>query len=200
MFFCKDKSGQHSLKLVVRSVRTWAATASSTIFLFAEAERDVLVLDHVGDLASHGENKENDPIAKQDRPEHRNVKHREECHHKRNAECLCHRIPELELRETADERLELIRASGRKRRSIRTPSSLRINKRGQEPDEQIQKVDPKSISDDVEALDVVNPQTVGKGHDKSPNPPVSSVRRSLVEVMLVDPPRLMRFLLNRGRH
>lgn len=110
------------------------------------------------------------------------------------------KLPELELRETADERLELIRASGRKRRSIRSPSSLRINKRGQEPDEQIQKVDPKSISDDVEALNVVNPQTVGKGHDKSPNPPVSSVRRSLVEVMLVDPPRLMRFLLNRGRH
>lgn len=42
--------------------------------LFADAERNVLVLDHVGDLASHGEDKENDPVANQYRPEDGNIK------------------------------------------------------------------------------------------------------------------------------
>lgn len=49
----------------------------------------------MGDLASHGENKENDPIAKKDWPEHRNVKYREECHEKRDAESLGHGVPEI---------------------------------------------------------------------------------------------------------
>lgn len=65
-----------------------------SFYLFAEAERDVLVLDHVGDLAPHGENKENDPIAQQNWPKHRNVKHREECHEEGYAESLCHGVPE----------------------------------------------------------------------------------------------------------
>lgn len=51
------------------------------------------MLDHVGDLASHGEDKENNPVAKQYRPEDRNVKDREECHEKCYAECLSHGVP-----------------------------------------------------------------------------------------------------------
>lgn len=61
--------------------------------LFADAERNVLVLDHVRDLASHGEDKENDPVAKQYRPEDGNIKDREERHQKGNAEGLSHRVP-----------------------------------------------------------------------------------------------------------
>jgi len=62
-------------------------------YLFSDAERNVLVLDHVGYLASHGEDKENDPVAKQYGPEDGNIKHREECHKKGYAECLSHGVP-----------------------------------------------------------------------------------------------------------
>lgn len=43
-------------------------------YLLSNTERNVLVLDHVGDLASHGEDKENNPVAKQYGPEDGNVK------------------------------------------------------------------------------------------------------------------------------
>lgn len=51
------------------------------------------MLDHVGDLASHGEDKENDPVANQYRPEDGNIKDREERHQKGYAERLGHGVP-----------------------------------------------------------------------------------------------------------
>jgi len=109
-------------------------------------------------------------------------------------------LPEFELGETANERLELIRTSSRQRRPIRDPTSFRINKRGQEPDKQIEKVDSKTIGDDVETLNIVNPQTVDKSDDKSSNPPVICMRCGLVKIVLVNPPCLMCSLLNRCGH
>uniref|UniRef100_A0A1J3HUD5 Uncharacterized protein n=1 Tax=Noccaea caerulescens TaxID=107243 RepID=A0A1J3HUD5_NOCCA len=144
----------------------------AAIFLFADAERNVLVLDHVGDLASHGEDKENDPVANQYRPEDGNIKDREERHQKGYAECFGHGVPEFKLRQSADKWLELVRATSRQRSSIRG-FELRINERGQEPNEQIQEVDTKTIRDDVESMNGVNPQTVDKKDDKRSNPPVS---------------------------
>lgn len=89
-------------------------------------------------------------------------------------------LPEFEFGEPANKRLELIRTSSRQSRAIRDPTGLRINKRGQEPYKQIQKVDSKTIGDDVETLNIVNPQTVDKSDDKSSDPPVSCMRCSLV--------------------
>jgi hypothetical protein len=161
----------------LKSISTRAAAAvrrrfPAAIFLFSDAERNVLVLDHVGYLASHGEDKENDPVAKQYGPEDGNIKHREECHKKGYAECLSHGVPEFKLRETADKWLELIRTSSRQSSSIRY-LELRINKRRQKPDKQIQEVDSKTIGDDVESVNRVNPQTVDKKENKCSDPPVS---------------------------
>jgi len=66
-------------------------------YLFTDAEGDVLVLDHVGDLASHGEEKENNPVAKQNRPEDRDIKDREERHEESYAEGLSHGVPEKQI-------------------------------------------------------------------------------------------------------
>ena len=124
------------------------------------------------DLASHGENKEKDPIAKQDRSEDRNVKHREECHHKRNAEGLSHGVPELELRESADKRLELIRAASRERSSTIRGVELGVNERGQEADVEVEEVDAETVGDDVESVNGENPQAVDEEDDERADPPV----------------------------
>lgn len=67
----------------------------SEIYLLPNVEWDVLVFDHVSDLAPHCKNKENDPVTKQYRPEYRNIKYRKECHYKRNAESLGHGVPTM---------------------------------------------------------------------------------------------------------
>ena len=140
--------------------------------LFADAERNVLVLNHVRDLASHGEDKENDPVAKQYRPEDRNIKDREERHEKGNAEGLSHGVPELELRESADKRLELIRAASRERSSTIRGVELGVNERGQEADEEVEEVDAETVGDDVESVNGENPQAVDEEDDERADPPV----------------------------
>lgn len=62
------------------------------------------------------------------------------------------KIPEFELGETADKGLELIRASSRERSSS-CVVELRIDKRGQEADEEIEEVDAEGVGDDVETVD-----------------------------------------------
>lgn len=63
------------------------------------------------------------------------------------------KIPEFELGETADKGLELIRASSRERSSSSCVVELRIDKRGQEADEEIEEVDAEGVGDDVETVD-----------------------------------------------
>ena len=67
------------------------------------------MLDHVGDLASHGEEKENNPVAKQNRPEDRNIKDGEEGHQKRNAEGLSHGVPEKQIQSPSKKERKLIK-------------------------------------------------------------------------------------------
>lgn len=63
------------------------------VHLFPNVERNVFVLDHVCDLAPHRENKEYNPVTKQDGPKHRNIKHGKEGHDKCNAESLREGVP-----------------------------------------------------------------------------------------------------------
>jgi len=79
-------------------------------------------------------------------------------------------LPEFELRKPSDEGLELIRTLGGQQRRIRR-LKLRINQRGQEPNQQIQDVDPKGISDDVKPLNIVHPYEIKHCYNKCSDPP-----------------------------
>lgn len=68
-------------------------SAQKEIYLLSYVERNIFVLDHVHDLALHGENKKNNPVDKQNRPENRHIEHGEEGHQKSYAESLSDRIP-----------------------------------------------------------------------------------------------------------
>ena len=61
--------------------------------LLANGEGNVAVLDHVLDLALHGDKEEHQPVHEQDGPEHRHIKHREEGHHKAQQQRLKRRVP-----------------------------------------------------------------------------------------------------------
>lgn len=63
------------------------------------------------------------------------------------------KLPELKLRQSANERFELVRTFSRQHRPIRR-LQLRIDQRWQKPNQQIQQVDAQSIRHDVKSLDI----------------------------------------------
>lgn len=66
----------------------------SSSHLLSNAEWNILVLDHVHDLALHCKDKKNNPIAEEYGPENRDIKNREEGHQKGDTKSLCNGIPE----------------------------------------------------------------------------------------------------------
>ncbi|KAK4766796.1 hypothetical protein SAY87_008438 [Trapa incisa] len=104
-------------------------------------------------------------------------------------------VPELELGEATDERPELIRSASGEARSVHEVLHLRIHLRGQEPDQEVQHVDPDGVGHDVEPLDEVDSDEVDEGEPKEGDPAVEHVRNRLVEEVPVplrqgeDPPR-----------
>lgn len=94
-------------------------------------------------------------------------------------------LPELELREAANERAELIGSTGREARTVRKVLDLRVDLRREKPDEQVEKVDPQAVRHDVEALDQVNAEDVDQGDAERTQPAVEHVRRRFVEQVLV---------------
>lgn len=65
--------------------------------LLSKIERKVSVLDHVHDLPLDGEKIQKQPVAQQDRPEHRYIQKREESHDKRNHKSLSSSIPKNQI-------------------------------------------------------------------------------------------------------
>lgn len=49
-------------------------TADPRVRLFADIKGHILVLDHMMDLSPHGQEKEEEKVHQQDRPEHRDIK------------------------------------------------------------------------------------------------------------------------------
>lgn len=49
-------------------------------YLFTKVERDILVLDHMHNLALHSQEKQYHPITEKDGPKYRDVKQRKESH------------------------------------------------------------------------------------------------------------------------
>jgi len=66
------------------------------------------MLDHMHDLPLHSEHKEDDEVDEEYRPEDRDVKHREEGHHKADDDGFYTRQPELELGQSSHKGLVLI--------------------------------------------------------------------------------------------
>jgi hypothetical protein len=62
--------------------------------LLPKTEGHIFVLDHMHNLALHRKDEENNPVAKEYGPEDRNIKHREESHHKSYNKSFCDCIPE----------------------------------------------------------------------------------------------------------
>ena len=90
-------------------------------------------------------------------------------------------LPELKLRKPANEGLEFIRAFCRQQRPSPTRNfHLRINQRRQEPNQQIQEINPQTIGDNVKPLNVINPQNVNQHYNSTPNPSIDRVWSSLI--------------------
>lgn len=124
----------------------------SLIVLFSEIERYISVFDHMWYLPPHSKWEQDHPVEEEYRPEDWNIKRTKESHHNCNAKCHCDRVPELELREAANERTELIGSSNRKSRTVSGVGDGGINLRGEETDEKIEDVNAKTVRNDVEAF------------------------------------------------
>ena len=88
-------------------------------------------------------------------------------------------LPELKLRKPANEGLEFIRTFRRQQSPVRK-FHLRINQRRQEPNQQIQQINPQTIGDNVKTLNITNPQNVNQYYNKAPNPSIDRVWSSLI--------------------
>lgn len=74
-----------------KSPKRWAGCREA--HLFTEREWHVLVLDHVSYLPFHCEDKEDNPVHKQDRPEDGDVEDGEEGHEEGNDESFRDGVP-----------------------------------------------------------------------------------------------------------
>uniref|UniRef100_J3KVN1 Uncharacterized protein n=1 Tax=Oryza brachyantha TaxID=4533 RepID=J3KVN1_ORYBR len=142
----------------------YADTSKSKTNLFPNVEGNIFVFYHMHDLTLHCEDEKNHPIAEKYWPEDRNIKYREESHHKSYKKSFCNCIPEnqanecyghseLELGEAPDEGLELIGAAGGEGGAVGGGLGLGVDHGGEEADEEVEEVDPEAVGDDVEALD-----------------------------------------------
>lgn len=98
-------------------------------------------------------------------------------------------LPEFELRQTANERLEFIRTLGRERRAIHN-FQLRIDLGRQKPNQEIQEIDPQPIGDYVKTLKVIHTQTIDRRNTKRSQPSPNRMRRRSVQIVLKRPREL----------
>lgn len=143
----------------------------------AEGEGHVAVLDHVLDLFPHWrgewvskiktrmmeykqpqslltrEDKQDDPVHNEDRPEDGHVKNAEPAAQERDANGARGRVPELELGQPADERPELLVLLGRQAASRAVLHLVveglvgRVELGRQEGEEQVEQVDAQTVGD-----------------------------------------------------
>jgi hypothetical protein len=76
------------------------------VVLFAQIKRYILVLDHMLDLSSHSDSKEDAEVDQKNGPEHRNIKYAKETANKSNEDSLGGGVPKLELGQSSNERPE----------------------------------------------------------------------------------------------
>jgi len=93
-------------------------------------------------------------------------------------------VPELELREAANEGAKLIGSSGGEGRAV---VNLGIDLRGKEADEEVEDVNAEGVGDDVEALDQVHAENIDGSHHQTPDPTAEDMRRRFVQHVLILP-------------
>eukprot|EP01137_Pigoraptor_chileana_P003656 Opistho-2@44149 len=178
---------------LLRCVRSFSQSLGALVLAlvapFAGCPREILVLDHVADLALHRDRKQHEKIHNEYGPEDGDVEEREECKHRRHNDRLGCSVPKLELWEPANERAKLLVGLSRERRAVLLFVVVivhrRINARRQKGNEQIQQIYAQSISHNVPALDKVHTQRVEKRKHSSEGPSCGHVGRRVIQQLLV---------------
>lgn len=156
------------------------------------------------DLSAHGQDKKDNPVHNEHRPEHRDIKDTEPAADKPNGNGAGGALPELELRETANERTKLVVLLSREGCSCVAVletfvlSERRVELGLKEKKEEVQKVDAESVGDDVPALSEDDPQEEDNEKDDGADPAVGSERRRGIEKGLIFSGELRRLCSHRG--
>jgi len=108
------------------------------------------------------------------------------------------KLPELELREAANEGFELIGAFGWKHRGV-GGIELWINQRGEKANQEIEKVDSEAVGDNVKPLQINNTQNVDGCNHESPNPSVEGMGSGFIQIVLKKLREFLQVLLHRCR-
>lgn len=144
------------------------------------------------DLSSHRQHKQNYPVNNQHRPEDGDIEDGKPRANKGNGNGASGRVPELELRQTADEWPEFLVLLGREAggSGVTVLKALILGKRGvefgsQESEEEIQEINAERVGDDIPALRKENAQEEDEEEHAGTNPAVGCVRGRGIEVGLI---------------
>lgn len=174
-----------------RTVTLALPLLASGISSLSQAEWNVSILDHMLNLTTHGQHKQHDPINHQNRPEHRNIKDFKPSAKEANGNSPGSTMPELEFRQTADERTELIVLI--RWESCRSTFFEIVGFESgvefglEESEEEVEEIDANGVCDNVPALGEDYAQHEDAEKDTRSNPSVQCERRGLVEVVLIHP-------------
>ncbi|KAA8916406.1 hypothetical protein TRICI_001450 [Trichomonascus ciferrii] len=133
----------------------------AVVLCLSEVEGEVAVLDHVLDLATHGEGEEDDEVDEEDWPEDGDVEDAEPGADEAREGGAGGIVPELELWQTADERAKLAvllgvgRGQGLALLHVLIPHVLlkrRVKLGLQERQKQVQQIDAQRVAHNVPAL------------------------------------------------
>ena len=117
-----------------------------------DRERHVAVLDHVLDLATHGQAEKNDEIHHQHGPEHGHIEDLAPAAAEGQGNGPRGRVPELELGEPSDEGAEFLLGFGGQGRLAAVLERFVLREGGvefrlQEGEEEVQEVDAQGVAD-----------------------------------------------------
>mmetsp|Transcript_912 Transcript_912/g.2594 ORF Transcript_912/g.2594 Transcript_912/m.2594 type:complete len:221 (-) Transcript_912:9-671(-) len=166
------------------------------IRLLPHRERNVLVLHHVFHAILHGHEDEQQEVDQQDGPEDWEIKHLKQGHEERRQHGPRRCDPKLELRQLACERPELLSVAGRQRCIL----SLWIYGGRQEPNQEVQQVNPQTVGDHEKSLPHIDPQDVERQRTGEARPPDLQPWNGLLDVMLSQSLHLDQVCHPRGLH
>lgn len=171
-----------------------STTPRLLVALLANIKGQISVLDHVLNLLLHGEREENKKVNEQNGPKDGDVKGGNEATQQRDGGGACCRMPKLELWQSSDKGLELVRALGLLCGQLALLGVLHLHvalERGvelglQKGEEQIEQVDSKRVADHVPALGGDDSDHEHRQQHAKRHPSVELVGHGAVHVVLVN--------------
>lgn len=136
--------------------RTCRICESLPSLAHSQTRRDIPVLDHSLYLPPHRQKHQDQPVHHQDRPEHRQIEDLAPTAQKRESDRACRCMPELELRQSSHEGLELFvvlcgerggLARGYTVLHVRILFEGGVELRGDEGEEEVEEVDTEGVGD-----------------------------------------------------